>query len=299
MIIKWIFALFLLTTLVGCSKNHIFPTDTKVYDAPENYDYNYNEFYFKSSQEALLRGWYFRAKGPSRGIIVVSNGIIYNMSERFKKWTWVLAEGYDLFIYDFRGYGDSRGEVDMFGFVDDVSAAIAYAHGVDENLPMVVVGQSMGGSFVIDAMAKQVYPYVRLLLIDSTMQGFALAADDLIKKHFLLWPLIWVPDAFTPVGVDSIDYVDSTNTPTLFLVGLQDSIIEPEHSVNLYLKAKEPKALWIVEDAEHVECICKHKVKAALKKVLDASFHNSYEDFSGIRYFKKEKMARPALGHPL
>ena len=210
------------------------------------------------------------------------------MSERFKKWTWVLDEGYDLFIYDFRGYGRSFGEVDMFGFVDDVSAAIAYSHGLDETLPMVVVGQSMGGSLVIDAVAKQEYPYVKLLVIDSTMEGFAKAANDLIKKHFLLWPLIWVPDAITPVGVDAIDFVEQTNRATLFMVGLEDSIIEPEHSVNLYLKAKEPKALWIVEDAEHVECICKSKIKSALKEVLDAAFNNTQEEFSGIRYFERE-----------
>ena len=281
----------LLFILVGCSKNDIFPTDTKVYDAPENYGYNYEEFYFKSSQEALLRGWLFKAKGPSLGIVVVSNGIIYNMSERFKKWTWVLDEGYDLFIYDFRGYGNSFGEVDMFGFVDDVTAAIAYSHDLNRALPMVVVGQSMGGSFVIDAVVKEEYSYVKLLVIDSTMQGFARSVNDLIEKHFLLWPLIWIPDTITPEGVDSIDFVDKTNRATLFLVGLQDTVIEPEHSVDLYLKAKEPKALWIVEDAGHVECICKSKVKAALKEVLRAAFNNSYEDISGIRYFEREHIS--------
>ncbi len=287
---RLIIFLVLLPLLSGCSKNYIFPTDIKVYDAPKNYGHHYEEFYFKSSQQALLRGWLFKAKGPSRGIIVVTNGIIYNMSERFKKWTWVLDEGYDLFIYDFRGYGNSFGEVDMFGFVDDVSAAIAYSHSLDESLPMVVVGQSMGGSFVIDAVAKKEYPYIRLLIIDSTMQGFARSANDLIKKNFLLWPLIWIPDVITPTGVDSIDFVDKTNRATLFLVGLQDSIIEPEHSVDLYLKAKEPKALWIVEDAGHVECICKSKVKEALKEVLDATFNNSYEEINGIRYFERESI---------
>ena len=290
-----IYILTFLTTLLlfsGCSKNNIFPTDTKVYDSPSNYEQRYEEFYFQSSQAALLRGWYFKSKGPSRGIIVVSNGIVYNMSERFKKWTWVLDEGYDLFIYDFRGYGDSMGEVDMFGFVDDVSVAIAFAHQLNETLPMVAVGQSMGGSFTIDAVAKKEYPYIKLLVVDSTMQGFADAADHLIKEHFLLWPLIWIPDAITPVGVDSIDFVDKTNTPMLFLVGLEDSVIPPQHSMNLYQKAKEPKALWIVEDAEHVQCICKSKVKADLRSVLDEVFNGNYQSVKGITYYESEKSLR-------
>jgi len=240
----------------------------------------------------MLRSWLFRGQGPSQGIVVVTNGMRSNMSERFKKWTWVLEQGYDLFIYDFRGYGESFGEVDMFGFVDDVTSAVDYAHELNPSLPMVVVGQSMGGSFVIDAMAKQEYPYVKLLVIDSTMMGFVKVADDMIKKYFLLWPLIWVPSAITPEGVDAIDFVDKTNTPTLFLVGLQDSIIPPEHSVDLYLKAKEPKALWIVEDAEHVNCICKTKVKADLKVVLADVLEEDYSKVQGIEYYESEKSLR-------
>lgn len=292
MILRWLFLVLLLMSITACSKNSIFPTDTKVYDSPSNYENSYQEYYFKSSQDAVLRGWHFRSQGPSQGIIVVTNGMRYNMSERFKKWTWVLKEGYDLFIYDFRGYGASRGEVDMFGFVDDVSAAIAYAHSLDENLPMVVVGQSMGGAFVIDALAQKNYPYVKLLVIDSTMQGFALAANHLIKQHFLLWPLFWVPTAITPKGVDAIDFVDKTKKPMLFLVGLEDTIIPPEHSMKLYNKAKEPKALWIVEDAKHVECTCRSKVKKDLTELLKMVFADDYKALEGVRFYESEKGLR-------
>ena len=79
------FLLILLFLFTGCSKNNIFPTDTKVYDTPENHNEAYEEFYFKSSQNSMLRGWLFRAKGPSQGIVVVTNGMRSNMSERFKK----------------------------------------------------------------------------------------------------------------------------------------------------------------------------------------------------------------------
>ena len=279
----------MLLLLSGCSKNAIFPTDTKVYDSPVNYAYSYEEFYFESSQEAMLRGWLFRSKGPSQGMIVVANGMAFNMSSRFTEWTWVLEKGYDLFIFDYRGYGESMGEVDMFGFVDDVASAIEYAHTLNEDLPMVAVGQSMGGSFVIDAVAKKHYSYVKLLVIDSTMTGFALAANDLIKDHVLLWPLIWVPDAITPKGVDSIDFVDKTTTPTLFMVGLQDEIIKPRHSADLFTKAKDPKALWVVAKADHVECIHNEKVKDDLLIAIDNAMKGQSTFACDVRYYEENR----------
>ncbi len=279
----------LLLLLSGCSKNAIFPTDTKVYDSPEKYEYSYEEFYFESSQKSLLRGWLFRSKGPSQGVVVVANGMKYNMSSRFQEWTWLLEKGYDLFIFDYRGYGESMGEVDMFGFVDDVTSAIEYAHALNESLPMVVVGQSMGGSFVIDAVAKKPYPYVKLLVIDSTMTGFASAAKEIIKEHVLLWPLIWVPDTITPEGVDSIDFVDKTATPTLFMVGLQDKIIPPSHSAELFVKAKEPKALWVVEEAEHVDCIHNDQVKEDLLIAIDDALKGQCTFACDVQYYEDNK----------
>ncbi len=285
---KYLFSFFAIIFLFnGCSKNAIFPTDTKVYDTPTNYVYDYEEFYFESSQEAMLRGWLFRSNGPSQGMIVVANGMAFNMSSRFTEWTWTLEKGYDLFIFDYRGYGESLGEVDMFGFVDDVTSAIAYAHTLNEDLPMVVVGQSMGGSFVIDAVAKKEYPYVKLLVIDSTMTGFAAAGEELIKQYILLWPLIWVPSVITPDGIDSIDFVDKTETPTLFMVGLNDTIIPPEHSAELFEKAKEPKALWVVEGEEHVNSIHNERVKEDLLLTIGNVIKSEGSFASDVRYYEQ------------
>ena len=271
----------------GCSKNAIFPTDTEVYDSPKHYAYSYEEFYFKSTQEAMLRGWLFRSNGASQGVVVVANGMKYNMSSRFQEWTWLLDKGYDLFIFDYRGYGESKGEVDMFGFVDDVASAIEYTHALNEDLPMIVVGQSMGGSFVIDAVAKKEYPYVKLLIIDSTMTGFARASKEIIKEHVLLWPLIWVPEAITPEGVDAIDVVDKTETPMLFMVGLQDQIIAPKHSAELFVKAKDPKALWVVEEAGHVECTHNLRVKEDLLSAINDAVKEKNSFACDTRYYEE------------
>lgn len=280
------FAVVLLFT--GCSKNRLFPTDTKVYDSPANYPLRFDAHDFNSSINSHLKGWHFKTAEKPRGMVVVANGMLYNMSERFKEWTWLLDEGYALFIFDYRGYGGSTGEVDMHGFVDDVMAGIEFAHALNEELPMAVVGQSMGGSFVIDAVAKKKHPYVKLLIIDSTMTRFGVSAQEIMQQHILLWPLSWIPPTFTPTGVDSIEFVDKTGTPTLFLVGLDDEIIQPNHSVDLFLNAKEPKAIWIVEEAGHVECIHNRQVKDDLLETVGRALHGVDALSGDIRYYEHD-----------
>ncbi len=271
--------------LGGCSKNSFFPADTRVYDSPENYPVVFNSYDFNSSQGARLKGWHFYSQGEARGMVVVANGMIYNMSERFKEWTWLLSEGYDLFIFDYRGYGASEGEVDMHGFVDDVASAIAFAHALEPTLPMAVVGQSMGGSFVIDAVSREAYPYVKLLIIDSTMTRFGLSAQEIMQRNILLWPWSWLPVAMTPSGVDAIEFVDRTVTPMLFLTGVDDQVILPSHSIDLFLKAKEPKAIWIVAKAGHVECIHDERLKRDLSATITARLQGMEPFSRDVRYY--------------
>ena len=206
-----------------------------------------------------------------------------NMSNRFTKWLWIVDAGYELFIFDYRSYGDSDVEPDMFGFRDDVTAAIEFTHKLDETKDITLVGQSMGGTFVIDALAFKDYNYVSLAVVDSTFTSFASVLNSFMLKSIILAPLSWLPYTFSPDELDSIKNIQDIKTPVLFVSGDSDWIVNYENSITLYEKAKTKKALWIVEDAGHVESFQNTKVREEfLKSLQQKEFfsENSYHVFN-------------------
>jgi len=250
---KILLSFILVFSLSSCSIKKILFSDTNHYGSPEHYDYEYSLHTFNSYDSTALKGMYLKTDRKSKGLIVLANAIHLNMSSRFSAWLWLIDEGYDLFTFDYRGYGDSKAEPNLFGFRDDVNSAIEYAHNLDPAQEIIIIGQSMGGSFVIDALAQKEYPYVRLAVIDSTFTGFASSASAMMMRTIILFPFSWLPYLLTPTGLDSIDNVAKVNTPLLYVTGDNDPTISYENSQELYAKSYSEKGIWIVNGAGHVK----------------------------------------------
>ena len=199
----------------------------------------------------------------------MTNGLHENMSNRFTKWLWIVDEGYELFIFDYRSYGKSDAQPDMYGFRDDVNSAIEYAHGLDKKLDITLIGQSMGGTFVIDALVTKEYEYVTLVVADSTFTSFASTLNTFMLKTVILIPLSWLPYTFAPDDLDSIKNIERLHTPILFVTGDSDWIVNYRNSLALYEKAKTKKDLWIVKDAGHVESFDDDVLRKKFIKLLE------------------------------
>lgn len=191
------------------------------------------------------------------------------MSNRFVKWLWIVDAGYELFIFDYRSYGESNAQPDMYGFRDDVNAAIEYAHQLDPNLNITLVGQSMGGTLAINAMVDKEYEYVSLVVADSAFTSFASTINTFMLKTIILIPFSWLPYTFSPDDLDSIRNIERLKTSILFVTGDDDWIVNYKNSVELYEKTEIEKELWIVKDAGHVESFENYKVREEFLKLLE------------------------------
>lgn len=270
--------------LIGCSPKSLFPVDNKVYDSTEKYSYDFEKHSFFSADNTKLYGLYIETKGKPKGIVVVTNGLHENMSARFSKWLWMVDSGYNVFIFDYRGYGVSRDEVDMYGFRDDVNAAVEYAHSLDIKQSIILVGQSMGGTFVIDAAVAKEYNYIDLVVVDSTFSGFDTVLRDMMMKTVVLLPFSWLPYTFTPTDLNAIENISALNKPVLFVTGDDDWIVSSKNSHELYEKAQTNKTLWIVEGAGHVESFENSIVREHFLNLLESRELSKLE---GIKHFEK------------
>ena len=264
---KFTFFISIIFLFLGCSAK-TFPSDNRVYDSPNNYEYTYTKHIFKSFDTTPLYAYHMKTDEKSKGLIVIANGMKQNMSFRFTEWLWILDAGYDIFIFDYRSYGDSHADADLYGFIDDVQAALEYAHGIEKDKKIVLVGQSMGGTFVINALSDKKYDYLSFVVADSTFIGFDSVMSNFMMRSILLFPFFWVPYITIPNGLNADENIDYLKTPILFISGDDDLVINYKHSIELYKRTKSKKALWIVKGAGHVQSFNNLDVREEFLKVL-------------------------------
>src|SRR5262249_20758792 len=138
--------------------------------------------------------------------------------------------------------------------VDDGIASVRYAqtHLRDPATGVGVFGQSLGGATATVVAAKE--PLVRAAVIEAAFTSHAAMARAALARHILTWPLYPIEPLFVNHSLDAIRFVDRISPrPVFFIHGDRDEIVPVKMSKELFEKAKEPKKLWIVPGAGHLE----------------------------------------------
>jgi alpha-beta hydrolase superfamily lysophospholipase len=237
----------------GCS-SHFFYPDKTVYASPENFGIHYNDLYFDSADGTRLHAWKLHPKEHSKGLVFVAHGNAQNLSAHFASWVWLVERGFELFIFDYRGYGQSEGETSIPGAIEDTKAALAYieAHHSGE---YVACGQSLGGTMLLNALAKRDNSRITAVVIDSTFRGFADIASDKMDQIFITWPFQWIPYLSLDEEFDAAAHITDLSVPLLLLHGSADAVISPNDSWQLFELAREPRELWLVKEAGHIQAL--------------------------------------------
>src|SRR4051812_22313310 len=99
-------------------QNFYFPDRIK-YDTPERARLAFEDVRFASADGTLLSGWFIPAIGEAKGTVVHMHGNAQNMTAHWGYAEWLPARGYNLFCFDYRGYGQSQGRPDPKGVFED------------------------------------------------------------------------------------------------------------------------------------------------------------------------------------
>jgi fermentation-respiration switch protein FrsA (DUF1100 family) len=248
-------ALCLLLCLIGCSPQSLFYyPNRQLYNEPERFKIAYEQVEYPSLNGKKL--WAILMKTPEKpkGTVVHFHGNFGNLSDHFPLSTFFLKQGYDVLVFDYQGYGASEGKPTQKNTVEDGIASVRYAqaHLRDPATGVVVFGQSLGGAVGVVVTAKE--PLVRAAVIESGFSSYSKMGREAMGRHWWSWPM--VPVAFFLGGkYDPVKYVgDISPRPILFVHGDQDHTVQVHMSRDLYAAAKEPKKLWIIEGAGHLEC---------------------------------------------
>jgi len=150
-----------LLLLTGCVQSAFYHPDRVLYDSPARLDLKFEQMTFASKDGTRLVGWFIPARGyadPKRakGTVVHFHGNAQNMSAHWQFVDWLPQRGFNLFVFDYRGYGASQGSPEPKGVFEDSVAALDYVRARPDVDPrrLLVLGQSLGGTNAIAAVGS-------------------------------------------------------------------------------------------------------------------------------------------------
>lgn len=212
----------------------------------------------------MLAGWYLPARNGCT--LICCHGIHDNSSQWMTQVARLHARnGYGALLFDFTGHGQSEGNQVTYGIRErhDVRAVIEYLRerGDVDMERVAILGYSLGAITAVLAAAE--HPDLRAVVIES---GFSDLYHDIAKLFTRYTGLPAFPFArlvifwgqrLAGVRLAEVRPVQIIGNiaprPVLIISDLRDALAdEPYDGESLYQAAGEPKELWQVAEATHV-----------------------------------------------
>ena len=257
--------------VASCSPLFFWP-DSVLRQTPSAYGFYYDEVILTSNDEHLY-GWHVRPDGPNDqmplGLVYYLYGNAQNMSAHFRSVAWLVQQGWQVFTLDYRGYGRSTGDPGFSGIHRDAHVGLEWvtAKAEEWELPLIVLGQSLGASTAITMLAQADDRAIDALILDSPFAGHRRIVREKMQINWLTWLFampasLTVPDRYSPIRYMS----KLPQIPILILHGCADRVIPCEHSRSLADATDRRVTFWKDPAADHTQMLLSPEWQA---KVLD------------------------------
>ena len=263
--------IFFCANLSGCT-GLLFQPMKPLVRTPDDINLTYQNVVFSSQDGTSLHGWFLPAEGKARGTVLLLHGNAENISTHIGSVYWLPPRGFNVFLFDYRGYGQSAGNANLEGSFQDIKAAFQWLQKSPDIDParIVVLGQSLGGAMGVYTLANTGQSKaVRVLILDSVFSDYQQIAREKFAGFWLTWllqyPLSWgFANDYSPVDV--ISKFDPT--PVLIIQSKQDIIVPEHHAQQLFERARPPKDLWIIPKGGHISALNYPEVRDRLVSYL-------------------------------
>lgn len=228
----------------GCTHLFFQPT-RRIHSDPAELGYHYEAIKFKSSDGTPLTGMFFPPDGEPKATVVHFHGNAQNMTSHYPYSAWLAEEGYNVFIFDYRGYGASGGRATLDGVVMDGKAALAHALKLPGAAPekIIVLGQSLGGAVAVAAVGESGFKPMAMVL-EGTFHSYKGVGSAVLKERWLTWPLSWIPKIGVSGKHSPADNIGLIDCPKVFIHSEKDPTVPYAQGVKLFDAAAEPRVFW-------------------------------------------------------
>ena len=212
---------------------------------------------FKAGQS--LHAWWWPAARRDAPSILYLHGVRWNLTGQAFRIEQLRAMGYSVLAIDYRGFGQSKGDLPSEASVyEDARAAWERFTAMQPDASKrLIYGHSLGGAVAVDLAAelaaqakKNRDPVpVRGLVIESTFTSLGDAVAQVADNNL---PVKWLPVRWLlSQKFDSIDKIVDIDMPLLVVHGLADPLMPSRFSQQLFNAANEPKRLLLIPGGTH------------------------------------------------
>lgn len=215
---------------------------------PRKYGYQFENINFTSKDGTKLHGWFLPSKLGSqnaKATIVYSHGTSGSLAYHFGFVDWLIDAGYNVWMFDYRGYGQSEGKTNKRGIIEDTVAAFKYIKTRKDIAQdkLISFGHSLGGAKSIAALAEYAPKGLRGVVVMGSFASYRDMASKIggnIGKHM-------VSDTYNPEKLVK----KLPNVPVLVIHGQKDEIVPFSHGKRIFQNANNPKLLIKPERGDH------------------------------------------------
>ena len=223
----------------------LFFPSRRIVQTPADAGLRYDDVRFQTDDGAALHGWWVQRRAAALGHVLLFHGNAGNVGDRVLHAAVLTAVGFDVLLFDYRGYGHSSGAPSERGTYRDARAALACLLRRPDVDPerLVYLGESLGGAVALELALER--PPAGLVLL-SAFTG----VREMARVHYPVIPPALVPDAYP-----SLRLIAGLRAPLLVLHGEDDMIVPVEQGRALFDAAPEPKRLRIVPGVGHNDIV--------------------------------------------
>lgn len=204
-------------------------------------DFTLESLVFESASGNSLNGWMLKPKGeiPTATILHFHGNSGFVVTQHHSIST-LLRYGFQVFTFDYSGYGFSEGKPTRSTALKDVSSAFDYLKSREDvkSTPLVIYGQSLGGNLAA-LLAQEKQDEMDGLVLEGAFSSY----KDMGIKFAGIFGRVLVKDKRP-----GFKAIRNYKKPLLIIHSIDDEVVPFKMGEKLFQNANEPKAFYEIDE---------------------------------------------------
>lgn len=227
----------------------------------QNYQYTFanppEEIFLETSHGGKLNALWFASETNSKGIVLYFHGNADNLARWGHLHHYFAQQGYDFFVYDYRGFGKSTGRRNERILYDDAVAVFQFVQQHYTPAQMIIFGRSLGSAFACRVAAETP---AKMLILETPFASM----KDLFYTYYPWLPRVFVFKYIFP----NQKHLSKVSCPVYIFQGTDDWVVPYKCAEKLKKYVKPTDEFVTIQGGSHNNLLFYDIYNLKMKEIL-------------------------------